>query len=155
MGNKGNMTEVEKRFNKEDLKAYKEFDNNQYSLIPGIQHWKEFFDRTKFKPRADVSFDEHKWRLEHYGYNRFYNPGAATGHSPEKLVNMSVPDVRMSMSKEMYNTPNKETALNVSPSPMQRQTTLVPNTLRTVGLNAINDPGTAMKMYSPKTNVMS
>jgi hypothetical protein len=36
MGNKGNMTEVEKRFNKEDLTAYKEFDNNQYSLIPGI-----------------------------------------------------------------------------------------------------------------------
>jgi len=30
------MTEVEKQFNKEDLRAYKEFDNNQYSLIPGI-----------------------------------------------------------------------------------------------------------------------
>lgn len=27
LGNKGTMTEVEKHFNKEDLWAYKEFDN--------------------------------------------------------------------------------------------------------------------------------
>jgi hypothetical protein len=31
----GNMTSVEKRMNKDDLIAYKNFDNNQYAMIPG------------------------------------------------------------------------------------------------------------------------
>jgi len=44
LGTKGTMTEVEKRINKEDLKAYKEYDNNQYSLIPGIQNQKLLYD---------------------------------------------------------------------------------------------------------------
>eukprot|EP00350_Pseudokeronopsis_sp_OXSARD2_P012695 CAMPEP_0170552184 /NCGR_PEP_ID=MMETSP0211-20121228/10112_1 /TAXON_ID=311385 /ORGANISM="Pseudokeronopsis sp., Strain OXSARD2" /LENGTH=38 /DNA_ID= /DNA_START= /DNA_END= /DNA_ORIENTATION= len=32
----GNMTSEEKRMNKEDLYAWKVYDNNQYSLIPGV-----------------------------------------------------------------------------------------------------------------------
>ena len=35
-GVRGNMTQVEKRMNKEDLKAYKQFDNTNYALMPGI-----------------------------------------------------------------------------------------------------------------------
>ena len=31
----GNMTNVEKEMNKDDLNAWKKYDNNQYSLIPG------------------------------------------------------------------------------------------------------------------------
>lgn len=31
----GNMTNVEKEMNKEDLNAWKKYDNNQYSMIPG------------------------------------------------------------------------------------------------------------------------
>ena len=38
----GNMTEVEKQMNREDLNAWKVYDNNQYSLIPGINHQKIF-----------------------------------------------------------------------------------------------------------------
>lgn len=34
----GNMTNVEKKMNRADLLAYKEYDNKQYSLIPGLQH---------------------------------------------------------------------------------------------------------------------
>ena len=34
----GNMTGVEKKMNKSDLLAWKHYDNNQYSLIPGISH---------------------------------------------------------------------------------------------------------------------
>lgn len=71
MGTKGTMTEVEKRINKEDLKAYKEYDNNQYSLIPGIQNQKLLYDWQKIKNK-EVSFEEGKRRLEQYGYNRFY-----------------------------------------------------------------------------------
>lgn len=32
----GNMTNEEKKLNKDDIIAYKNFDNNQYSLIPGV-----------------------------------------------------------------------------------------------------------------------
>ena len=32
----GNMTNVEKEMNKDDLNAWKKYDNNQYSLIPGL-----------------------------------------------------------------------------------------------------------------------
>lgn len=34
----GNMSQVEKALNRDDLNAYKNFDNRQYSLIPGMQH---------------------------------------------------------------------------------------------------------------------
>jgi hypothetical protein len=34
------MTDVEKKLNKQDLQAYKRFDNNQYAMIPGISNTK-------------------------------------------------------------------------------------------------------------------
>jgi len=36
----GNMSSIEKALNKNDLNAYKNYDNRQYSLVPGIQHAK-------------------------------------------------------------------------------------------------------------------
>lgn len=36
----GNMSSIEKSLNKGDLHAYKNFDSNQYSLVPGLQHAK-------------------------------------------------------------------------------------------------------------------
>jgi len=36
----GNMTDMEKKLNKQDLDAYKVFDNKQYSLIPGLHSQK-------------------------------------------------------------------------------------------------------------------
>lgn len=36
------MTNVEKKLNKEDLIAYKNYDCNQYSLIPGVSNVKTF-----------------------------------------------------------------------------------------------------------------
>ncbi len=32
----GNMTELEKKLNRVDLMAYKNYDNKMYSLVPGI-----------------------------------------------------------------------------------------------------------------------
>lgn len=43
----GNMTEVEKHMNKDDLIAYKNYDQNQYSLIPGISKDKKILERSK------------------------------------------------------------------------------------------------------------
>ena len=40
----GNMTNVEKELNKNDLFAYKVHDNNQYALIPGHTHVKAMLD---------------------------------------------------------------------------------------------------------------
>ena len=59
-GVRGNMTQVEKRMNKEDLKAYKQFDNTNYALMPGIQNKKVFFDRTQFKGKGNTTFEEQK-----------------------------------------------------------------------------------------------
>jgi hypothetical protein len=42
----GNMTSVEKQMNKEDLAAWKKFDNNQYSMIPGISSSKRIADKS-------------------------------------------------------------------------------------------------------------
>ena len=36
----GNMSSIEKALNKTDLQAYKNFDQRQFSLVPGIQHSK-------------------------------------------------------------------------------------------------------------------
>ena len=33
----GNMTGVEKQMNKDDMVAWKKYDNKQYALIPGMQ----------------------------------------------------------------------------------------------------------------------
>ena len=38
----GNMTNVEKEMNKDDLNAWKKYDDNQYSMIPGITAAKRF-----------------------------------------------------------------------------------------------------------------
>ena len=40
----GNMTSVEKGMNKQDLRAYKNYDNNQYSLIPGMNSHKKAYN---------------------------------------------------------------------------------------------------------------
>ena len=40
----GNMTDVEKKMNREDLYAYKNYDTNQYSMIPGISTVKKISD---------------------------------------------------------------------------------------------------------------
>jgi len=42
----GNMTSVEKQMNKDDLIAWKNYDNVQYSLIPGISSTKHILDRS-------------------------------------------------------------------------------------------------------------
>ena len=34
----GNMTNVEKELNKDDLVAWKKYDNTQYSMIPGVSN---------------------------------------------------------------------------------------------------------------------
>jgi hypothetical protein len=36
----GNMSSIEKAMNKHDMQAYKNYDANQYSLVPGLQHAK-------------------------------------------------------------------------------------------------------------------
>lgn len=43
----GNMSSVEKNLNREDLNAWKNYDNNQYSLIPGVTASKKVVDHSQ------------------------------------------------------------------------------------------------------------
>jgi hypothetical protein len=38
------MTQIEKQINKDDLEAWKRYDNNQYSLIPGFSTNKKLLE---------------------------------------------------------------------------------------------------------------
>ena len=51
----GNMTNVEKQMNKEELNAWKSYDNNQYSLVPGINAQKRFADRQPSPEGASIT----------------------------------------------------------------------------------------------------
>mmetsp|Transcript_35645 Transcript_35645/g.34678 ORF Transcript_35645/g.34678 Transcript_35645/m.34678 type:complete len:84 (+) Transcript_35645:1050-1301(+) len=60
--NFGNMTSVEKKLNKGDLIAYKNFDNRQYSLVPGyntrnagINNMKQTY--SKINPEYEPAYD--------------------------------------------------------------------------------------------------
>ena len=45
----GNMTNVEKEMNKDDLVAWKKYDNNQYSMIPGVSNQKKMAEQRPLK----------------------------------------------------------------------------------------------------------
>jgi hypothetical protein len=76
----GNMTNQEKKMNKDDLLAYKMFDNNQYSMIPGISNKKLKLDRNEWHKRTQnpespplkkiLTLDQEHQRLKEMGYGR-------------------------------------------------------------------------------------
>lgn len=61
----GNMTSVEKAMNRHDLHAFKNYDNNQYALIPGVAS-------SKVLP------------------GQIYSPGSKAGSSPPKKKSTTV-----------------------------------------------------------------
>lgn len=46
------MTDVEKKLNREDLIAYKKYDNTQYALIPGFNNQRKFMDPEIYQPKG-------------------------------------------------------------------------------------------------------
>ncbi|CDW74298.1 UNKNOWN [Stylonychia lemnae] len=80
----GNMSGVEKQMNKEDLIAWKNYDNNQYSLIPGISVNKKVMEREPKGPGINGSqslgnlsksidnerFQQRQEMMKQYGYTR-------------------------------------------------------------------------------------
>ena len=55
----GNMTNVEKALNREDLIAYKQLDNNQYAMIPGVNNVKRFmFPEMHQQKNRNLSLQE-------------------------------------------------------------------------------------------------
>ena len=82
------MTNVEKELNKDDLAAYKKYDNNQYALIPGFTSQKRFADPRPIKYHSPVNTSKksvavneeklktHEQRLQQYGLlPRTMSPG--------------------------------------------------------------------------------
>jgi len=96
MKNAGNMTSVEKQMNKDDLSAWKNYDQNQYSLIPGVQNKKNIPERFKSsdrrmddevnKPLIDNKYDQKADRLKAYGFNA-NNQNGTTRFSNSKMNN--------------------------------------------------------------------
>ena len=72
------MTQIEKAMNKDDLKAWKNYDNTQYSLIPGVNSIKKFMQNKladgtidgSGSPRKNRSIEELQNRMENFGYVR-------------------------------------------------------------------------------------
>lgn len=97
----GNMSGVEKQMNKDDLSAWKNYDNKQYSLIPGISVNKKIMEREHKningssslgnlnKSAVDNSkFQERQEMMKQYGFTRdVRDVYATTGNS--QLVDTS------------------------------------------------------------------
>ena len=67
----GNMTNVEKKMNKEDLRAWQNFDDNQYSLIPGLNSRKlPTIDHRDPSHKKERSLAEDHQRLQQFGFTR-------------------------------------------------------------------------------------
>ena len=54
----GNMTSVEKAMNRHDLQAYKNYDHNQYSIIPGISSSKTIGQPQSLSPKKMIDPDQ-------------------------------------------------------------------------------------------------
>lgn len=70
----GNMTGIEKQMNKNDLAAFKNYDNKTYALIPGLNSSsaapsKKILEE-KFSKKRDRSHDEQIERMNQFGLTR-------------------------------------------------------------------------------------
>ena len=97
----GNMSQQEKAMNKDDLHAYKRFDNNQYAMIPGFNSQKALvMPRDKKASPGNSSSKEAKLqtsvdRLAGYGFSHLGGSG-----SEKVLPNIPTrPDMMASINK--------------------------------------------------------
>eukprot|EP00347_Sterkiella_histriomuscorum_P022817 403337038 len=86
----GNMTNVEKQLNKDDLEAYKNYQSSYNAMIPGLNNFKTLqkdelqlqLQRPNTKNKRDNTEEINLKRLDKYGYNREYatlmNQGSQT-----------------------------------------------------------------------------
>jgi len=67
------MTSVEKEINKDDLVAWKKYDNNQYSMIPGVSNQNKMAEQRplkQFSPQVgsnkakNLNLNEGKLRMQ-------------------------------------------------------------------------------------------
>lgn len=73
----GNMSQAEKRINKSDLNAYKNFDQTNHSMIPGVKLTSELSKKSETiqqssqnnspKKSLDLKLKENTDKLMHYG----------------------------------------------------------------------------------------
>ena len=66
------MTQAEKSMNRQDLLAYKNRDETNYAMLPGISPKKNFMNPEKYpeitKPKTKLTFSDKQDRLKHYGF---------------------------------------------------------------------------------------
>ena len=114
----GNMSKQEKALNKDDLIAYKNYDNNQYALIPGFSSQKQMpAPREKKASPVNqtgkaITLEKEQQlknsvdRLAQYGFTHLGNSG-----SEKVLQNVPTrPDMMGSIERPNFQTiPNEPT----------------------------------------------
>lgn len=123
----GNMTGIEKQFNKNDLSAFKNYDNKTYALIPGLNSVSYSPSKKVAEDKATKqvgrSFEEMDHRMNQFGLTRdvtlVKNPALyanahrssvddITGHVAKKATTQRADDVK-------YRTSNTSPANKSSP----------------------------------------
>lgn len=66
------MTNVEKQLNRDDLIAYKNYDNKQYSMVPGISKEKNFLERNKLSSGGGANPDSRESPNRVTSTNKFH-----------------------------------------------------------------------------------
>jgi hypothetical protein len=106
----GNMTGVEKSLNKNDLTAFKHYDQNTYALIPGLNSStkpvsnKVMMDKQAHK--RDRSFDDEAHRMNQFGITRDVTlaPSQSVGYNSSSRKVPNVPSFSHEpMNRSMHN----------------------------------------------------
>lgn len=77
----GNMSSVEKAFNKADLRSYKNYDNRQHSLVPGLQHHKHIASPLGQAGRLQMNSHQSPGQDSRNSHNSRGSPGQRPMHS--------------------------------------------------------------------------
>lgn len=113
----GNMTGVEKSFNKDDLAAWKHYDQNTYALIPGLNSNKKPIsskvETEKILHKRDRSYEDEVHRMNKFGFTR----DVTLAPSQSQTVKYAQSTRKMPDIQAFSQEPVNRKALNVSAKP--------------------------------------
>ena len=128
----GNMTGMEKQLNKNDLSAFKNYDNKTYALIPGLNSVsmppsKKVME-DKLTKRNERSYDEQNERLNQFGLTRdvtlIKNPALYTTNAHRSSTNDITGHVNQNSSDMIQAPGHMRSASGTAPG---KALTLPPN----------------------------
>lgn len=156
----GNMTNVEKEMNKDDLIAWKKYDNNQYSMIPGISHNKKLAEQRapkQFSPQVTANkakstmLNEGKLRMQEERlaqYGLLNRPIPNTRHervpvdtNSKGTIDLANVQINASLGKAGPSSVQQRLMTNESPQSQAEAAQVAPGMQTNSSRNAYNDAG--------------